>query len=169
MPSRLRKSPSQQRGGGYEVLTYLRQSWIQTSLCPRVPRHWPRSRKVTSSRPLEIDVDRASERIGKISRACLFRSSRRPTDGRPFVGARFSAFSHTAVKMRAQTWPGTYPASDFSSAPWGLRASARSGGRKGGDFADWRKVEANLSREFGDSGTAKCSCPDYLFLSQTIP
>lgn len=43
-------------------------------------RHGPRSRKVTSSRPLEIDVDRPAEHIEKISRACLF-VPRDPTNG----------------------------------------------------------------------------------------
>lgn len=129
MPSHVFENHPLNNGGGYEVLTYLRQSWIQT---PPSPSRTAFPRKVTSSRPLEIDVDRPAERIEKISRACLF-VPREPTNSAAvFPTLKVSLFldfsrththTRTPVKMRAQTWSGTYPRSDFSSDSTGVGCS----------------------------------------------
>lgn len=118
MPSHVFENHPLNNGGGYEVLTYLRQSWIQT---PPPPSWTAFSRKVTSSRPLEIDVDRPVERIEKISRACLF-VPRDPTNSTtvfPVPCVESLSFSglfphthrhtYTRKNARARTWFGHVP------------------------------------------------------------
>lgn len=151
VPSRLRKSPSQQRGWlrSINIFTTVMNSNVPSAVPPTLG-----SRKVTSSRPLEIDVDRPAERIEKISQACLF-VPRDPANGngaslrwkslpRPFPHA------HTSAKMRAQTWPSTYRIRFFVWHYWGvaLNMARECGGER--SSADRKNVEANVSQEFKD-------------------
>lgn len=102
---------------------------------PVTPSFWrePRSREVTSSRPLEIDVDRAAKRIGKISRACPLvrrnparrrrRRRRVPSKVCPFFFPSFflfPAFSPAHPWKCARKLGRARTGSDFSSGSAGV-------------------------------------------------
>lgn len=113
-------------GGGYEVLTYLRQSWIPTSLWPFL-RRGPRSRKITEvpahSKSTSIDQSSASE---KISRACLF-VPRNPTARRrvpPFkLSSDLFPYAHTFAKSARANLAEHVPDPIFRLALLGITSS----------------------------------------------
>lgn len=146
MPPRVFENHPLNNGGGYEVLTYLRQSWIRTF--PDAGRAPVKLRVPAHSKSTSIDQPSASRKL--VERVFSFRE--RPYERRrrvPPLKISSPTFfpTHTRPQKCARKLGQARTGSDFSSGITGV-APNMALECVGGILSDWRNVEANVSQEF---------------------